>query len=706
MNLNQIDPKNFIMALFKRDDGERFLLGMGLYEFKDGLQHFQPNIIANDIVEKQGANGQLLAGQVMRTGTQSFDGYIGDETTTRVDTENARRAFVRFFQPNFFYKVIYIMPNGTAIQRQNGYLVDAPSVPEMIERFPEYHVALAFENLNYYTYNEDASGNETYAQEVTIEPEGLLTGGLIWDAIGAEWEGFTKSTYTGTIISQNAIKGPLDLDKIAGDTSQNGTPTPDSPKAVQTVTGSQIVTITGQNLYNVNNTTTVGAGVTVDSDGWITIAYSGATYVNYYTGLLNVAPNTSYAIVTEIKSVTGGGQLNVTSKGDVNPQQFNERVFWEFGNLSAEDVKVTTITTKADVTSGTIGVRSYAYFASGNTGTITFRISILADTSVTPSTFTYEPYTSTTYQLDLGTIELCKLGTYQDYIWNDGGTWKLHKETNSKDISGSTGWYSSGQAFKNLFSRTAIDDIALTYSSSSVLIPALCPALKREYQTPLYNGTSNGFSFRTDGAGGLSNSTNGILVRQADKWGSLSNFTTWLSQNSLVFYYVLATPTDTAITNATLIKQLNAINNAEAKSGTNNIMVTATGTNLAGPVTIELPVSGGGAIWDAESGHATTTFTVDGLMPVAPIWTVVGPAESPIIENITDGTSLSFIGQIPAGQSLVVDCDAQTAVMGGANVKNNIHGTWQSFSPGNVTIRYSGANVTDPCTLKWNEVVE
>lgn len=185
MNLDQISTKCWILALFERDDGERFLLGDGWFDFKDNQQHFQPNTIASDIVELQGADGQLLAGQVRRSAAQSFDGYIGDAITSKAETERRRQEFLRFFQVRRFYKVIYIMPDGTAIQRRRGYLIDTPSAPEIRQNTPEYHVALNFEDVNYYEYSEDDQGQEIYSNIQTIEISSDITGGLVWDANGA-----------------------------------------------------------------------------------------------------------------------------------------------------------------------------------------------------------------------------------------------------------------------------------------------------------------------------------------------------------------------------------------------------------------------------------------------------------------------------------------------------------------------------------------
>jgi len=185
MNLDQIATKCFILALFIRDDGQRLLLGDGYYDFNQKLQHFQANTIANDVVEIQGDSGQLLAGQVMRSGAQKFDGYIGDATTSRQTIEQKRSDFMAFFRIKHFYKVIYIFPDGTAIQRQRGYLTDAPTIPEIFQKFPEYSVALNFEDANYYEYAEDAEGNEIYANIAEIMLNAAKRGGLVWNAIGA-----------------------------------------------------------------------------------------------------------------------------------------------------------------------------------------------------------------------------------------------------------------------------------------------------------------------------------------------------------------------------------------------------------------------------------------------------------------------------------------------------------------------------------------
>lgn len=185
----------WIQALFIRDDGERFLLGGGNYPFTQNQLHFNGDAIASDVVELQGTDGQLLAGQVRRSSTQQFDGYVGaamdrpnaDGNTT----EQLRIDFLNFFQVRHYYTVVYVNENGEAIQSRVGYLVDAPEVKEIIHMSPSYHVALNFEDPNYYEYEEDENGKEIYGNNYLLQPYVSGIGGVVWDNIGATWSNTT-----------------------------------------------------------------------------------------------------------------------------------------------------------------------------------------------------------------------------------------------------------------------------------------------------------------------------------------------------------------------------------------------------------------------------------------------------------------------------------------------------------------------------------
>lgn len=164
MNLDQITTEPWILALFIRDDGERFLLGDGGYVFTNKQLHFAGNRVQSDTVDMQGSDGVLVAGQVRRAATQSFKGYIGDGSTSPAIVEQLRRDFFSFFRPSFFYSVVYIFCDGSAIKRQRGFIVEAPEVKELYGHTPEYSVGLNFEDVNYYEYSENEQGEETYTE--------------------------------------------------------------------------------------------------------------------------------------------------------------------------------------------------------------------------------------------------------------------------------------------------------------------------------------------------------------------------------------------------------------------------------------------------------------------------------------------------------------------------------------------------------------
>lgn len=287
MNLSDIITKCYILALIIRDDGERLLLGDGIYEFKSSLQHFAPNIYQNDVVELQGTDGQLLAGQVRRSATQAFDGYIADGTIGKTDTEQSRRRFLGFFRKKHHYKVVYIMPDGTAVQRDRGYIVDAPAVQELYQRFPEYHIGLNFEDPNYYEYAENDEGEEIYTHIQAIALFRELEAGLVWDAFGAVsddivWaEYMTENSTDGYILIGNGlpVEAPLSLTHFYGNATQT--------------------TISGKNLLPNNGaTTTIGGGVdiTKNDDGTYTVNGTASSGGNFTIGSIDFKQGQDYTI--------------------------------------------------------------------------------------------------------------------------------------------------------------------------------------------------------------------------------------------------------------------------------------------------------------------------------------------------------------------------------------------------------------------------
>ena len=163
------------------------------------------------------------------------------------------------------------------------------------------------------------------------------------------------------------------------------------------------IKIHNQNLYNYKDAVTVTSGVTVDDDGWITAAFDNTSgsankYMNYWTHNLDLKPSTNYKIITEIKNVSGTGSVIVASNPSANSGQINGSVGYAFGSLNNNDIKIETKTTKSSFENVSDGIRTYVQFQPGQSGSITFRISVLEDTTITAETFNYVPYDSKIYR--------------------------------------------------------------------------------------------------------------------------------------------------------------------------------------------------------------------------------------------------------------------------------------------------------------------
>ena len=151
----------------------------------------------------------------------------------------------------------------------------------------------------------------------------------------------------------------------------------------------------GRQLYNVNRRARVDREVSVDSDNWITINYNNSDNsertVNCIMGKSNlVQPNQNYLIVTEIESISGNGELYVNYGYTASP--FPE-LLYSSNVLSNGDVKFDILTSRSDASSSFYSLATLVKIPAGKTFSIKFRLSILADTTITQDNFVYEPYT-------------------------------------------------------------------------------------------------------------------------------------------------------------------------------------------------------------------------------------------------------------------------------------------------------------------------
>ena len=176
---------------------------------------------------------------------------------------------------------------------------------------------------------------------------------------------------------------------------------------------------------------------------------------------------------------------------------------------------------------------------------------------------TYEAFSGETYDINLGDIELNKIGDCQDYISGTPNNWVINKQIGIKVYDGSEdeNWYIQLKTYRiagfdgKTFSSLDPDN-PLAYANYFVWKSGVATNFVYGAFWYILNGTQ--------------------LVVQKDETPTaetLADFKTWLSTHNLKVVYQLQTPTTTPITNTELIEDLNAFYYAKSKQGQTNISV-------------------------------------------------------------------------------------------------------------------------------------
>lgn len=383
-------------------------------------------------------------------------------------------------------------------------------------------------------------------------------------------------------------------------------------------------TYSGTNLFNTDTfvSKNTSGDVTVIDKNSFTMYDDGNgggwKYASFEVG--NITPNTNYSMkYTQVdsKSASGNTWINIRPTGgsSIINQTYTSGTQIHFN--SGENTTSLTFQFYAQAGAGSVAA---------NTATVS-NIQL----NVGSSTIAYEPYTggipapnpdypqavqtvtgeqtitisdganSEEFHISLGSIELCKIGNYRDKIFNndpnedwydpdlEDNAWYVHKATNMFTVTSSlTGLGKSGTTSNNAFYYSQgfqdIDktDMGVGASSTSVT-SCYTPYFTSTSTYNLLNSSTIGVSFNK-----YSNNDNvdfrvGFGVNS--NVNTLALFKTWLDDNELKVYYPLAIPTDTQITDATLLGQLNAVHEWLTRYGysstvTGNLPIIINQTNL------------------------------------------------------------------------------------------------------------------------------
>lgn len=148
-------------------------------------------------------------------------------------------------------------------------------------------------------------------------------------------------------------------------------------------------------------------------------------------------------------------------------------------------------------------------------------------------------------------IELCKIGDYQDYLFKLNNKWYIHKEIGKVVLDGSIDAASYRERTNtNIFSFKNVVNNLINGSRSTLCFSNYFKAVD------MWNTDEEGMFVHKN-----SNESDYYIYLSINKSSAsnISNMSSWLSTHNTSVYYVLATATDTEITDTELINQLNAI---------------------------------------------------------------------------------------------------------------------------------------------------
>ena len=333
-------------------------------------------------------------------------------------------------------------------------------------------------------------------------------------------------------------------------------PNPDYPQDVNVVTGDNTITIYSKNLLDsstIQQTTLNG----------ITCSYDSATQVITFDGTCTTDntnfnfQNTSFTAINGLTTASAhyvSGTVTNYCNLRFLKSDYSGTMMIDMTGLN-ENNPMASVTASADMTL----INNRIRFNSGSIAN-NFRIKVMfADTT----SISYEPYSKTEYPINLGSLELCKIGDYQDYIYKSSDKWYKHSEIEKKVLNGSETWTKTNLAFQTVAETTPnMGSVYLDSYSNKYIHHYYATGITTNIQNYEYGW----------------NSGKNLTIRD-DRYSTANDFKTALTTEKPIIYYVLATPTETEITDETLINQLEALASATTYLGQTNIITS--GSDLA-----------------------------------------------------------------------------------------------------------------------------
>ena len=685
-----MDNKLYIKK-FIRDDGQTLAFdGNEIYLDEDNtlLVRPDPNTTAINYTEADG--GEMIHQQNV-TYEQTVNGLIIPRIT---DYWNLTGQLSFFFRINHTYKIVYVKKDGSMFMTSGAWIsAGLQIIPVPDEEYSRWNITFTIGDMAWTEYSEDSQGKEIYSNNVSVPLLSINPGGEVWEAsetqtLSGEGTSFTiNGTVSGATISDLGLKGNTYQQTYSGKNKINGSYseisqtvrcTAEASGNGFTITSTESSGATYVTVPIPNSTSLLGETVTVSY-----VATGDAIKARFY--YLNSSNNATSSI---------GSTETVTLPNSLGNNAGIGVVFYTSNNSSATytNIQLEIGSTATQYEQYVGGTPSPNPDCPQNVQTVTGEQTITVSDGESQSQ---------SYTVDLGSIELCKIGDYQDYIYKGADGWYVHKDIGKINVA------STGISAFNTHNGT---HITVNYSDASVerLSTAAVTNVSDRFvgstTTQVWSGSViNGVAQPTNGNYLQFSLPISVATTQAE-------VRTYFDNHPTIVYYTLATPTDTKITDASLISDLEALVGASAYSWQTNYSVSS--SNLESILALELTqTSGGGEVWDnvgsvwQEGTGGLKIINTNTTQIIYPVWEVNGPCVNPSLQNDTTDSLAEFDGTIAQGQTLTVNFAEGTAYIGTARVNKYLTGS-VSLAPGDNTIGFNseGGN-TEECTISWNNII-
>ena len=401
---------------------------------------------------------------------------------------------------------------------------------------------------------------------ISIKEEMLSTSSTILkNCYPASWESdrdYVSRYYFPKDYSKCKIINSETIDfEILGNSTQDGTPTPDNPIPVINKTGTITETIGGKEYqFNLGDIELCKIGNYQDSIKKST----GKNLLNFYNydGNFNTKDFTDFGSIIQLKSAYGTANKITCNKNYLyfkKTSQYDSYTQYKLTGLKANTQY--TISGKMKIINW-VNVSTF-YFMSKYLSTNSFNNNELfyVNTITTNSNGEYEGigptnsffYTNAgangvNFEFEISNMQLeenSQATSYEPY----GKVWYVEKQIGKAKISSFTG--KSGSTANNQFTSVIVNDI-LTPATAGTVANILSNCFTPLAANVIYARDIIGIGVNTNKTitcgFGLSSSINTLELANQ-----------WLQNNNVEAIYALATPTYTEITDETLLNQLNTV---------------------------------------------------------------------------------------------------------------------------------------------------